>query len=387
MVPQDADADIDDVLKQSEALLDRLHANQSERDLDGGASLSSLTSLGSFMNGSVVKELTTPNNVMSPRRTVRVKIPTETLPKAQTFVSPLMMTRIDPFVETGMLQEVPDLEAAPTMPTVNTTSAEEEEGHQQLLLPPPSPSRPPNWEKVSSAAQGDADYVPMVDYSNLKPPSSSSSQAASTRIVSSKVSRLEAYRKKALHRRRRRRAIGFAVAMGLMLAYWIYSSSSSSSRAKTGFTTKKINGKEFEEMMEVVTVQKDIEIPVVQKEIQLEHDEPTDRIGEVTGGDVIKLESEGIDEVSEVLLVVEKEGDVVEVVAPSSWSHQYRGDALQVTDPPTGTGRDLDYCKHPLAKFLAKSCKNAAAGPRVNLYLLMEKPVKAFVENPIFMVV
>ena len=141
-------------------------------------------------------------------------------------------------------------------------------------------------------------------------------------------------------------------------------------------------------MMEVVTVQKDIEIPVVQKEIQLEHDKPTtDRIGEVTGGDVIKLEREDMEEVSEVLLVVEKEGDVGEVVAPSSWSHQYRGDALQVTDPPPGTGRDLDYCKHPLAKFLAKSCKNAVAGPRVNLYLLMEKPVKAFVENPIFMVV
>ena len=377
MVPQDADADIDDVLKQSEALLDRLHANQSERDLDGGASLSSLTSLGSLMNGSV-KELTTPTNVMSPKRTIRVKIAPGGSQQTTPLVSPLFTPkpRIDPLVEGEVLHDVPDLEAAPTMPTVNTSSRE-----VQQQLPPPSPGRPPNWEKVSSAAQGDDDFVPMMDYSQLK----RSATQALPRPASSKVSRLEAYRKMALRRRRRRRAIGFAVAIVLVIAYWMYSS-----RGREGFN-KKIDDRKS---LEMTAVKKESEIPVVQKEREAEpHYEPTDGIGEVDGDFLNRDESEDIHDVSAVL--VEEEVDYVEVLGPSSSSQAYRGDVLLVTNeftdglvsPPTGQGRELDHCKHPLAKFLAKSCQNVAPGPRLNLYLLIEKPVKAFVENPIFLVV
>jgi hypothetical protein len=397
MVPQGEDADIDDVLKQSEALLDRIQSNQSERDFDS-ASLTSLTSLGSLLNISV-RELTTPPSVMPSHK---IRIPTSHT--APPLVSPSTTPRLDTLQNTTGLNEIPGLESAPPVPPGNAS---------QELQPPPSPGRPPNWEKVSAAAQGDDDYVPIVDYSKLKPNGSQSSQ----RVVSSKVSRLEAYRKKAQRRRRRRRAIGFTVGVVLVIAFWVYSrrteevveffSKESTEPAGTLVQDEIIANESYQVeenlMIPVVEVVAENEAVAAPMKCILAVDEEFGEIMEEVcvepalctnhEGDSDVLENPGREN-------VEEKGESMEEHDTSSIADVHRG-GEQFNDHLVGIeesrrglfsfrrgeGLDVAYCRHPLARFLSKSCRNIAQGPRGNLYSLIEKPLKAMVENPVFLIV
>jgi len=354
MVPQDVDADIDDVLKQSEALLDRLQANQSERDLDGAASMSSMTSLGSIMNSSV-KELTTPKNIMSPKRTIRVKIPTST--PVQTGLPPLVSPLATPKPPVAPVKysaevphDVPDLETAPTMQTVNKSSREYAQKQQPPPPPPPSHGRAPNWEKVSSAAQGDDDYVPMADYTKFKPTASHAPQ----KLISSKVTRLEAYRKKAQQRRRRRRLVGLIVSFFLVIAYRMYSL-----RSRRSTVTKNVPSIERLES-NVVEAETESLPPTVQEVIEKEAESPPE----------------------------EDASAEVETVPDISFEEQKHHDDGLLS--PLATKRrelPVDFCEHPVIKLVSKSCRNAAKASRVKLHSLMEEPVQAMVKNPVFWVV
>ena len=168
---------IDDVLKESEELLDRIKLN----DLyDGGASLASL--------GSEVYSVQNPTGL-----------------------------------GTSLVLESPQVK-----PTVTALSIQSDDGTLSGNIAPSngvdlsSPTIPlvSKWEKVSSAAAGDDDYVPIVDYSKEK----RTSQDLPTISVKSKVSRLEAYREKSRQRRRRRTMmIAIVTALVTMVWWWVRS--------------------------------------------------------------------------------------------------------------------------------------------------------------------
>jgi hypothetical protein len=274
------------------------------------------------------------------------------------------------------------------MPTVNTTSRE--------LMPPPSPGRPPNWEKVFSAAQGDDDYVPIVDYSKLKPSNSQAPQ----QVVSSKVSRLEAYRKKAQRRRRRRRGIGFGVAIVLAMIYWRYwkSNVSEDTAGNLERETHQATGIDEEITVQSLDVEESLPQPGGEKQAEMgEESAPKDCIPDVDEQLAARCATRDDGEIEDT----ETRDDVF--AEESSSSPEDRGEvSLGATEfidehfieesrrslsPPIVQGREIDYCKHPLARILSKKCQKIPQGPRVGLSSLIEKPVKAMVENPVFLVV
>lgn len=180
-------ADIDDVLKESEALLDRLQSNSSNsitnEVYDGGASLASLGSLSLRDVASVLASVTD-----------------STAKDAGSRASDTP----------GKGRPLPQLPA-------NSP----EKGAMVGSEPPQAsqPRAPPQWEKVSSASMGDQDYVPIVDYTKVK----RNNNAPASRASKAKISRLEAYREKARKKRRRRRIVTFAVAILLVCIFWAWS--------------------------------------------------------------------------------------------------------------------------------------------------------------------
>ena len=179
---------IDDILKESEALLDRLQF--SDDVFDGG---SSLGSIGSTSQWGGLSSVAGTGAVVSPDQppngTEPVKLPPAKLPPTP--------------------EEAP---ASKTSPLPAMEIAEK---------PPPSSSSSSSaakWEKVSSAAMGDDDYVPIVDYTKEK----RTDGASKTPTARTKVSRLEAYREKARRRRKRRRRMGAVVAGVLAIVLWVW---------------------------------------------------------------------------------------------------------------------------------------------------------------------
>lgn len=186
--------DIDEVLKESEELLDRLKLN----DLyDGGASLASLGSVVSIRDTISTTVVTdSPYFVETPKRKID--------PPIQSENGTISVQRVVPSYAT---MESSPVDLAPLLPT------------------PPPVSK---WEKVSSAAAGDDDFVPIVDYTKEK----RSAALPSTRNMKTKVSRLEAYREKARKRRQRRMIILLIISTVVAIVWWGWSRSGSILRNK-----------------------------------------------------------------------------------------------------------------------------------------------------------
>lgn len=412
---KDEETDIDAVLKESEALLDRLQRanSQSDRDtFDGAASLTSLASLGSLLNGSV-KELTTPKSVISSKRKIEVSVPPQSSDASATpLVSPLMSPRLvetPPSTEMSLLDQlIPDLETAPTMPMANTLSSAASDNNNN---PPPSPGRPPQWEKVSSAAQGDDDYVPLVDYSKLTNTNNTASQQRP--VLSSKVSRLEAYRKKAQRKRRRRRRIGIALAIVLLVIYFIYSRRSRGSTRSLNDEGKNQNvtwdAAEDGTLIAKESMQFEESGVGVEGPVRTTQEEQGGSLDpEIDLGDFHNLLDE-IDSANNSSFGIEnviwedqcdgeesevKEDDFQEEISEdrdiSAVGDNEESSSLSRKIMPSSQdkGVKLAYCQHPFAKFLSKTCQGMTRErKRPGLHSLVEKPMEAMVENPVFLVI
>lgn len=174
---------IDDVLKESEELLDRIKLN----DLyDGGASLASLGS-----------------EVYSVRDT----------PGLGTSSVVLNSPQVQP-TTTSVLSFKSHDGTLPDNITTSTGSSQEQQQQSADILPTiPIVAK---WEKVSSATAGDDDYVPIVDYTKEK----RTSHDIPIIGVKSKVSRLEAYREKSRRKRRRRTIMIMIVTTLIAIVWW-----------------------------------------------------------------------------------------------------------------------------------------------------------------------
>jgi hypothetical protein len=181
-------ADIDDVLKESEALLDRLQSkssNSTTNDVyDGGASLASLGSLS-----------------LRDAASVLASVADSAVQDAGSGVDDTSGTGVSFAQFPASSAEIKGSMVRPE------------------ALPASQPRPPPQWEKVSSAAMGDDDYVPIVDYTKEK----SINMVPTIRASKARISRLEAYREKARKKRRTRRVVAFVLAVLLAFVFWAWS--------------------------------------------------------------------------------------------------------------------------------------------------------------------
>ncbi len=183
-------ADIDEVLKESEELLDRLKYDDF---YDGGASLASLGSVVSIRDTVSTTLIESPEVTDSPKEKSNLSVTSDNIALSVS-------------VETSTIRmlELPTPDLLSSTPTVY------------------------KWEKVSSATTGDDDYVPIVDYTKEKR-SNKLPIITNTKI---KVSRLEAYREKARKRRKRRMIIVVIFAAMFTILWWAWSRKGSMSRKR-----------------------------------------------------------------------------------------------------------------------------------------------------------